>query len=191
VRIVTLVLFAAAVLGGPAAVAQSASAPRESTDEQQQAPEEVIVRGRRLSELRIEIEQARRRAYDIFNEINSNDDFDVKCVGESSTGTRMRQQRCRAEFEGRISSRAAQDYMNTLRWVCPEGLTQDCMFSGYSSSGISAAQGVEAELPSKRKQMDDEIVRLANEDDRFAQAILDYYEKHQEYEAERKRRHDN
>jgi hypothetical protein len=36
--------------------------------------------------------------------------------------------------------------------------------------------------------MKDEIVRLANQNARFAQAILDWYEKTQQYEAARRRR---
>ncbi len=38
--------------------------------------------------------------------------------------------------------------------------------------------------------MEEEILRLANQDDRFAQAILDFYEASQQYEAARKRRDD-
>jgi hypothetical protein len=68
------------------------------------------------------------------------------------------------------------------------GITQDCIFSEASSAGISAAQGVEGEAPIKRKQFNDEIVRLANENDEFAQAILDFYEAHQQYETARNRR---
>jgi hypothetical protein len=36
--------------------------------------------------------------------------------------------------------------------------------------------------------MNDEILRLANEDDRFAQAILDFYEASQQYDTARGRR---
>ena len=46
-----------------------------------EAPEEIVVRGRRLVELGVEVEKAREHAA-IFNEINSNDDFDVHCRDE-------------------------------------------------------------------------------------------------------------
>jgi hypothetical protein len=188
-RAIGLFVLSLAVSSAALAVGQPSPAPGErAAVPPAEAPDEVVVRGRRLAAMRFEIEQARLHAYEIFNEINSDDDFDVSCVSESSTGTRMRQQRCRANFEGRISSRAASEYIAALKWVCPTGMTQGCIFSGYSSAGISAAQGVEGELPGKRQQLDREIVRLANEDDEFAQAILDYYELHQRYEAERRRR---
>jgi hypothetical protein len=191
-RIIAPILFSM-VLSGGAVLAQSESAARERAEisAQQETPDEVIVRGRRLGELRVEIEQARIRAYDIFNEVNSNDDFDVSCRNESRSGTRMPQQVCRAQFEDRISSRAAHEYISTLKWVCPDGVTQDCIFSDYSSSAISAAQGVEGEAPIRRKQLTQEITRLANENDEFAQAILDWYEANQQYDAARKRRNDD
>lgn len=47
------------------------------------------MRGRRLSELRGDVQIARARAYGIFNEINSSDDFDVYCHDESRSGTRV------------------------------------------------------------------------------------------------------
>jgi len=150
------------------------------------------VRGRRLSELRGDVQIARARAYGIFNEINSSDDFDVYCHDESRSGTRVPQQVCRARFEDRISSRAAQDYISALKWVCPPaGVTSECIFSDASSVGISAAQGAESEAPLRRKQMNEEIMRLANNDDRFAQAILDLYEVNQQLEAARKRGRDD
>jgi hypothetical protein len=191
-RIVAAFLFSLAASGANIVVAQSEPGQRTGPPVPQQNPEEVIVRGRRLGELRFEIEQARIRAYDMFNEINSDDDFDVRCQDKSRSGTRMPQQVCRARFEDRISSRAGQEYIATLRWRCPdpEGLTQDCVFSDYSSSAISAAQGVEGEAPGKRQQLRQEITRLANENDEFAQAILDWYEATRQYEAARKRRGD-
>ena len=169
----------------PATPERAASAPR-----QEEAPDEVIVRGRRIGELRVEVEQARIRAYEIFNDLNSDDDFDVSCHEDSRSGTRMPRRVCRARFEDRISSRAGQEYISALKWVCPDGLTQGCIFSDASSYGISAAQGVEGEAPIRRKQLTEEVMRLANENDRFAQAILDWYEANQQLEAARKRRRD-
>ena len=193
-RISALVAFSIAISGGGAAFAQiePATGARSGAATQQEAPEEVVVRGRRIGELRAEIEVARRRAYEIFNEINTNDEFDVRCRKESRAGTNVPAQTCRAQFETRISATAAKEYLSTLLLTCPGdgGLTQDCMFSDYAQSAISRAQGIEGEAPSKRDQMNEEIIRLANQDDRFAQAIIDWYEANQQYEAARQRRDD-
>jgi hypothetical protein len=60
------------------------------------------------------------------------------------------------------------------------------MFNGYAQRGLSRAQSVQGEAPGKRDLLSDEIRRLANENDQFAQAILDFYAAQQEYEAARR-----
>jgi hypothetical protein len=190
-RIAALCLVLMAASGSSAALAQSAPAAVDASDS-----EEIIVRGRRLTDLRFEVEQAQERAYAIFNEINSDDDFDVYCREERKYHSRATQRTCRPQFENRISAEAAKAYMAELSWTCqpnPGGFldTQACMFSGPGVAAKGAAQGVEGQLPGKRDQMSEEIVRLANQDDRFAQAILEWYEKTEQYETARKRRRED
>lgn len=191
-RTIALILFSITALGSGGAFGQGASTGREGADDsaQRETPEEVIVRGRRLVELRFEVEKAQERAYAIFNEINSDNDFDIYCRDERRHHSRATTRVCRPQFENRISSAAAGEYLASLFWACPGegGVTQECMFSNYSAVGRSAAQGIEGQLPGKHAQMRDEILRLAQEDDRFAQAILDWYETTRQYEEARKRR---
>lgn len=187
-RIAPLILFSVATLGSEAAAVQSQPAASEEAASRETL-EEVIVRGRRLSELKIEMEQARIRAYDIFNDINSHDDFDVYCRDESRSGTRVPQQVCRARFEGRISSDAGQEYLASVRWRCRDhgGLTVECLFDDRSAGAISAAQGVEAEAPIRRRQLTQEIERLARENLEFAEAIVEWYEAGLRYDEARRR----
>jgi hypothetical protein len=177
--------FAIALIRIDVAEAQNdeLSTPRASTGER---PEEIVVRGKRLADFRVEVEKARVRAYDVFNEINSTDDFDVSCNVEQRTGTRLGRQVCVARFEGRVSRRAAQDYMAAIRDRCQGQLSADCMFDpNIAGAGTLAAKGVEGELPRQRALMSEEIYRLARTDLRFGQAILDFYEASQRYEEER------
>lgn len=192
---VAMVVLSIAAVGGRGALAQSEPAARERADTaaSQEKPEEVIVRGRRIGELRAEVEDARERAYELFNDLNSNDEFDVSCHKESRSGTNVPQVVCRAQFENRISAAAASEYMSTLFALCqPDGNgfldTQACLFSGPGASARASAQGVEGQAPPKRDQMTQEIFRVARENDEFAQAILDWYEASQQYDAARKRR---
>lgn len=185
-RVAALVLFSI-VPGANVALTQGEPAPSQRAGGSQETPEEVIVRGRRLTDLRFEIQVAREQAYAIFNEINSNDEFDIYCRDEGRTGTRATQRVCRAQFEGRVSADAAKEYMAHLFLRCPQGINSGCIFSETSSGAISAAQGVEGQALSKRDQLKEEILRLAHQDDRFAQAILDFYEASQRYDEERQR----
>jgi hypothetical protein len=193
--VVALIALAIAALCGEAALAQSEPAARQRADAaaSQEKPEEVVVRGRRVGELRAEVEDARQRAYELFNGLNNNDDFDVYCHKESRSGTNVPQVICRAQFENRISADAAGEYLSGLFSACNQeegGVTQDCMFSNAGAAGINRAQGVEGQLPGKREQMTDEIFRLARENDEFAKAILDWYEASRQYDEARKRRND-
>ncbi len=77
-----------------------------SSDSPPREVEEVIVRGRRLSDFRFEVEAARVRVYTLFDKLNRDDAFDVHCDVEVSTGTCMRQDICRAQFKDDIGTRA-------------------------------------------------------------------------------------
>lgn len=193
------ILLLLAVSGSEVAFGQAAAVSRDAAADPApgEAADEVVVRGRRLTDLRFEVEQAQERAYAVFNELNGDDDFDVYCRDERRHHSRATVRLCRAQFENRISAEAAREYMATLSWTCqPEAdangvatlNTQACMFSDMGQSAAAAAAAVEGQLPTMRDRMNDEIVRLANEDDRFAQAILDWYEKTQQYDEARNRR---
>jgi hypothetical protein len=196
-RVVLWILPVLTSLSGGAAHPQSAGATPSSqgsaaavVDDRRSAdaPEEIVVRGRRLEEFRLEVEKLRVRAYDIFNEINSTDDFDIRCESETRTGTRLERQVCVARFENRISSRASKDYMAAIKTNCLGGLTQDCIFDpAVAGHGIVAAKGVEGEAPHQRALLNQELHRLARTDLRLGQAILDFYDASLEYEEERKR----
>jgi hypothetical protein len=192
-----LIVLSIAAAGGVAALAQSEAAVQEraAASSRRDTPEEVIVRGRQIGELRVEVQTARELAYAIFNEINSNDDFDVLCRDETRYFSHAKRRVCRARFEGRISSQAAKEYMNTLAARCqPDGegaiQWQACMFSSVGQSAKANAQAVEGQAPGMHDRMNDEILRLARTDLRFGQAILDFFEASQQYDAARERRED-
>jgi hypothetical protein len=178
------------------ALAQDESAARNGAEAAapQETPDEVVVTGKRLSELRVEVQNARKRAYDIFNQINSDNDFDVHCGDQTRIFSHAKVFVCRPQFEKRIEAQAAREYLDGLLVSCrgEGGVTQECMFSAAGQRGLARAAGAESPLGGKRQQLNEEIVRLANQDPRFAQAILDFYAASQSYKAARgKRRQDD
>jgi hypothetical protein len=187
-------IFFIALPGGGVAVAQSDRAVPASVQaaSSQEAPDEVIVHGKRLGDLRLKVQAAREHAYNIFNEINSTNDFDVHCSAEKRTFSRMKRRVCRAQFENRIQAQAAKEYMHELFVHCGgQAVTASCVFSAAGQQGLVRVAAVESQIPGKREELNQEIVRLANEDPRFAQAILDYYEASQELKAASTRRGDD
>jgi hypothetical protein len=192
-RVVLCILPALTALSANASNAQSADATSRGA-QRAEAPEEVIVRGRQIGELRIAAQDAREHAYAIFNEINSTDDFDVLCKDERKYHSRATKRVCRARFESRISAEAAKEYFATMGWTCQPAAgsalfidTQACMFSGPGVNATARARAVEGQAPPLHERMNDEILRLANENEAFAQAILDFYEADRRYKEARGR----
>jgi hypothetical protein len=169
-RTAALALLPCALLGAQPVAAQAADAARE-------APEEVIVRGRRLADFRAELEAAQLRVYDLFNELNSDDAFDVRCQTEDATGTRLRQQTCRPRFVDDISSAAAVAWVNGLKDACGvDGLTQECIFDNprAASQAKSVALGEEGREPTMQKRFAAEMARVVRDHPEMQQALLDY-----------------
>ena len=193
-RTAALILFSIVASVPDVAGAQTESAGAEVAARSQERPEEIIVRGQRLAELRVEVQEAREQAYAIFNEINSNDDFDVYCDDERKYHSRATKRVCRARFESRISASAAREYMGSLTMNCPSpgGVIdwQGCMFSAVGQRAADQAKAIEGQAPPMHDRMNDEIMRLARTDLRFGQAILDFFEARQQYDAARQRRED-
>jgi hypothetical protein len=191
VRSVVPMMCSVALLAGGAALGQSQSAAGSGSSGAQ-ADDEVVVTGRRLAELRVGVQKARERAWGIFNELNTNNDFDVVCHDETRTFSHARQRICEPRFEMRITSTAAKEYMAELAAVCPVNPAdgsinfQACMTGAYAQRAKARAQTVSSEAPGKRDQFSDEIFKVAGENEQFAQAILDFYAAQQKYETARK-----
>ena len=61
--------------------------------------EEVIVRGTKsLFELELESYRSENALYDLFNSLNSNDDFDVHCYREAPIGSCIKQRVCKTNL---------------------------------------------------------------------------------------------
>jgi len=137
--------------------------------------EEVVVRGQPLSELRTALEMARVRVYDLFNDLNSDDAFDVRCRHEAATGTRMRQHICRPQFKDDISNASARAWVYGIKDWCTGGLTQECIFDGPAAQhAMSRAQAEETREGPTQKLFEAELARVLLESPELQQAILDY-----------------
>jgi hypothetical protein len=60
--------------------------------------DEVLIQNTRLYVLRHEVELAEERFYALYNELNSNHDFDVHCVDEARLGTLLRKKVCKPAY---------------------------------------------------------------------------------------------
>jgi hypothetical protein len=144
-RVSCLIVLAA--LSAPALGQNAAPAPVP----QVAGADEVIVRGRTGDRMRIEIERVEDAVYERFNALNSRDEFDIMCVNEAPTGSRMPVRECFPQFAWTAERRAGQD---TLRKM------QGGSFSGNTQIHFMR-------MDQKGQELTREMQRLAREDEQL------------------------
>ena len=60
--------------------------------------DDTVVAKKSLTELRADLYKSEEAFYELFNELNDDEDYDVDCFYERSTGTRIKNHVCRAKF---------------------------------------------------------------------------------------------
>jgi glycosyltransferase A (GT-A) superfamily protein (DUF2064 family) len=87
-RLLIVVVMAAL---SPAALAAS---PEQAAD-----LDEVVVNGAQLDQVKKELLEAEDRFFRRYNELNTDNEFDIQCQKEARVGTRLKKRYCRANFE--------------------------------------------------------------------------------------------
>jgi tetratricopeptide (TPR) repeat protein len=145
-------------------------APDDRADGRPKQIEEITVIGTQTSRsLRLEVQAARERVYDLFNSLNDNRELEIHCRDAPATGTRVPQRVCRPRFADTATANAATVLLRALLFEC-SGSDFEACFNRH----LSRAQGEVAVLPSKDKQLATEVQRLARENREFRRAISEY-----------------
>ena len=159
------VLLFHAALAAQEGVAPAALQPPPSDDE-------IIVLGKRLEALRIRIERAENDVYARFNEINSDDLFDVHCYERPSTGSRIENRRC--------LSNAWRE--NDIAFG--DATARDLQSAGGSSAGYShVPQRYRTKQLRTEGLVVNEMQRLAREDPELGAAMTSLGQAYQALEA--------
>lgn len=134
--------------------AESASPNAQVADSGGTIDEEIVVRGRSLTILRQQLRLAEEAVFARFNEINSDDQFDIHCYEEAPTGSRIRRRLCHPNFWRTAQASAGQEALLAMQ-------------------GMSALppEMFVAEAVVKREQLAEEMRRLAMEDEELMQAL--------------------
>jgi hypothetical protein len=71
--------------------------------------EEITVIGQKsIMSLRYEVDRAADRMYKIYNELNTDDDFDIHCLWNAPTGSRIKRKLCTPVYVKNLHARASQ-----------------------------------------------------------------------------------
>lgn len=117
--------------------------------------EEVVVRGRSRAVLRAQIQLAEEAVYARFNEINSDDEFDIHCRRVTPIGSNISRRQCEPNFWREVQARAGQETVLALQGssaLPPEMFLAEGLF--------------------KYQLLDEEMQRLAAEDEELRRSII-------------------
>ena len=138
----------------------------------QEVAEEIVITGERSTmQLRIQLMEAEKQAYDIFNQFNDDRRFEISCSLSAPTGSRLLRQICQAEFEIQAMRGHAQDYYNTMPG---HGRPQGSVTKQYPPVAV--------ELHRHQKAYREKMRQIAEEHPEFLDALARYAALNQEYE---------
>jgi hypothetical protein len=135
--------------------------------EEDEIEEIIVYGGRTLVGLRLDIYRAEDDFYELYNSLNSDDEFDVRCFKRAPTGSHIRKRVCQAEFVSAIYAEASQNFR-----------------VGFVDT-ISYGQ-----IQRKDKKMRKEMEELAATNAAFAAALAAISAATERYESEKRRRCD-
>jgi hypothetical protein len=139
-----IALLAVVVCCPPAVFAQEAMGPPKPSilptpsATNAEPMEEVEIRGTRarLRELREEIVRLEDRFYQRFNDLNTDDQYDVHCNMEQPTGTLLRYRVCKPEFVETATSEEAKAFLGGYS-VAPANMIIMAKYPDFEKAALS------------------------------------------------------
>lgn len=142
-------------------------------------PEEITVTGERsLPQLRLQMMDAEKRAYDVFNKFNDEKRFNISCSMHQPTGTRFESQVCQPEFQIQATRAHGQAFLETYRTFL-EPFQGGPVTDGSSSASMSVGGAIASQLPDYQRK----IRQVAEEHPEFLEAVIQYSGMRERYEA--------
>jgi len=152
-RAIAIISFLMGITYSTAQTQDTGSPASKEQDVQTRPIEEITVLGERsFFTLRLEIEAAEAEVYGLFNELNTNDDFDFKCTREAYTGSHIKRRRCMAAYLREAQAENTQNYLKRI----------DVQLS---------LSEVEGEVHQQTLAMEAEMTQLALDNPEFSQAL--------------------
>ncbi len=129
------------------------------------AIDEIIVQGEMtLSRLRHRADAKEDVFYELFNAINDDDEFDVRCVDEAPIGSRVKKRVCKANFEIEASAEEARG----IRLGIP-------------------TQTAFGEMTQKQAAFQERMEVLVNENPQLLKALTEFGDAKSDYESEKEK----
>lgn len=142
---------------GNAAIAQPQRAAGAESAGPLEPPGEpdIVVRGRRWGELRFELQLAEEAVYARFNDINTDDRFDVHCEREKRYASRMTERRCLSNSWREQDANIGEELARAMRGM-----------------PAIAVEHYRAEQNRMQRLLQDEMLKLALQDEELHEAVM-------------------
>jgi hypothetical protein len=149
-----------------------------------EAVDEIVVYGQKsLSRLRREMHQASEAFFDVYNALNSDDDFDISCGYETRLGQRRKNHVCKPRFAVKAEARETSSFMMS------GGAAQRSTGPGAGfNPGDGYVTPTERRVREKEARMWEEVSELLAEHPEFREALEKLVRARNGYESERIRR---
>ncbi len=159
---------ASAVLLASAALALQPSSAMAMEASAAETPEEVIVTGRQTRrQLQVRIELAQDRMFGLFNELNDDDRYDIKCTVDTVTGSLISQRVCRPEFLRKTIELNARAFLAGIQGA----VTED---GGTLGSSAAYAPVPQAEINYRYPILREKMSALVEQNSDFAAAVAEH-----------------
>jgi len=112
-----LALFVAVLAFPMAAAGQDEQASTGAASKTDAIDNIVVVGEKSLAKLRKDVFEAEEDFYSVFNKLNDEKDYDVRCFYEKATGTHIKNHVCRARFVTKAFERHARRNRNNMSSV--------------------------------------------------------------------------
>lgn len=135
-------------------------------------PEELVITGERSAmQLRLQMFEAERRTYELFNAFNDEARFDISCSVQGRTGSRFERQVCQPEFEIQAERAHAQSYLDTM--------PRD---GGLPAGSVAPTRTpMEFEIARQRPAFQRKMREVAEQHPEFLEALVQYTEIRRQY----------
>lgn len=146
-------------------------------------PEITVTGNDSMHSLKMEVIRAEELKFDIFNSLNSTDEYDITCGWHSPVGTRIKEWSCDVGYLKNAGADDARDFTSTVQNLSKNNNP------GSVKPVFPSRQKREIELAWKKRALNKEMIALAAEHPELAIAMVKANAMKQFYEAEGRKRY--
>jgi hypothetical protein len=152
----------------------SAAAQHATGVPEQEVTEEIVIVGQRsVLQLRLQMLDAEKLAYDVFNSFNDDRRMEISCRQDQATGSLIRNQLCEPEFIIEVQADYARSLMDSRHFFSGNPVIGGAVPPRMPDAPV-AAPSVQALVAARRRAFQARMRQVAEEHPEFLDALIEY-----------------